>query len=167
MYAIARVGTWNFQALCSDSKALEIGEILTKNHIDIIGDQESWELESSKILVSGYKWIGKPREGIKNKRWEGGVGFLVSESLLDNVTIIEKLNAMKPYGWELGLELAYIYTSDVLIYSPQAMWSIHNCICTDRFNLLEEDICVLQSKGESCFWEILMLGLVKVMLEMM
>ena len=32
-----RIGTWNFQALCNDGKALELGEILHKNHIDIIG----------------------------------------------------------------------------------------------------------------------------------
>ena len=34
-----RIGTWNFQVLCSDRKALEIGEVLSKNHIDIIGVQ--------------------------------------------------------------------------------------------------------------------------------
>ena len=44
-----RIGTWNFQGLCSDRKALEIGEVLSKNHIDVIGGQESWELDSSKI----------------------------------------------------------------------------------------------------------------------
>ena len=70
-----RTGTWNFQGLCSDKNALEIGEVLSKNHIDIIGGQESWELDNSKIYVPGYKWFGKPRESIKGKRGEGGVGF--------------------------------------------------------------------------------------------
>ena len=55
-----RIGTWNFQGLCRDRKALEIGEVLAENHIDIIGGQESWELESSKIIESGCKWFGKP-----------------------------------------------------------------------------------------------------------
>ena len=85
-----RIGTWNFQGLCSDRKALEIGEVLSKNHIDIVGGQESWELDNSKIYVPGYKWFGKPREGIKGKRGEGGVGFLVSELLMEDVTIIKK-----------------------------------------------------------------------------
>ena len=70
-----RIGTWNFQGLCSDRKALEIGAVLAKNHIDMIGGQESWELEHSKIFVPGYKCFGKPRERIKGKRGEGGVGF--------------------------------------------------------------------------------------------
>ena len=32
-----RIGTWNFQGFCSEWKALEIGKVLSKNHIDIIG----------------------------------------------------------------------------------------------------------------------------------
>ena len=62
-----------------------------------VGGQESLELDSSKIFVPGYKWFGKPREGIKLKRGEGGVGFLVSETLLDNGTIIKMLIVMTPY----------------------------------------------------------------------
>ena len=46
-----RIGRWNFRGLCSDRKALEIGEVLAMNHIDIIGGQKSWELNSSKIFV--------------------------------------------------------------------------------------------------------------------
>ena len=63
-----RIGTWNFQGLCNDRKALEIGDVLRKIHVDIIGSQESWELESSKFLcLHAHKWFGKPREGIKGK----------------------------------------------------------------------------------------------------
>ena len=95
-----RIGTWNFQGLCTDRKALEIGKVLSKNHIDIIGGQESWKL---KIIprftcLRGYKWFGKPRESNKGKRGEGGVGFLISEPLLDDVTITKRLTVMKPYG---------------------------------------------------------------------
>ena len=93
-----RIGTRNFQGICSDRKAIETGEVLPKNHVDIIGDQESWELDISKTFVPGYRWFGKPRERIKEKRGECGVGFLVSEPLLDDVTIIKMLNVMNPYG---------------------------------------------------------------------
>ena len=42
-------GTWNFQCLHNDMKALEVGEILHKSYIDIIGGQKSWEVDNSKI----------------------------------------------------------------------------------------------------------------------
>ena len=58
-----RICTWNFQRLCSDRKALGIGEVLSKNHTDIIGSQESWELGNSKIYVPGDEWFGKPMQG--------------------------------------------------------------------------------------------------------
>ena len=35
-----RFGTWNFQGLCSDRKALEIGEVLSKNKSDSIVGEE-------------------------------------------------------------------------------------------------------------------------------
>ena len=44
-----RIGTLNFHGLGDDRKALEVGELLYKNHIDITGGQESWELDNSKI----------------------------------------------------------------------------------------------------------------------
>ena len=47
-----RIGTWNFQGLCIHRKALERGEFLSKNHMDI-GGQESWELDRFKLFVSG------------------------------------------------------------------------------------------------------------------
>ena len=40
-----RSGIWNFKRLCNDRKALEVDDILHKNSIDIIGGQESWELD--------------------------------------------------------------------------------------------------------------------------
>ena len=44
---------------------LGIGEALSKNRIGIVGDQKSWQLDSSKIYIQGYKWFGKPKEGVK------------------------------------------------------------------------------------------------------
>ena len=44
-----------FLGICSDRKALEthvhVGEVSTKNHIDIVGGQESREPDHSKIYV--------------------------------------------------------------------------------------------------------------------
>ena len=42
-------------------------------------------------------WFGKAREDIKSKQREGEVGCLVSDLLMDNVTIQEMLNVMTPY----------------------------------------------------------------------
>ena len=139
-----RIGTWNFQGLCSDRKALEIGEVLSKNRIDIVGGQESWELDNSKIYVPGYKWFGKPREGIKGKRGEGGVGFLVSEFLIDDVTIIKNVKCNETIWLRIRIRSSVdLYIG--CVYMP-TQGSVKQ-ICTDRFNLLEEDICMFQSKG--------------------
>ena len=39
---VLRIGTctWKFQELCSDKRAFEIGEVLSKDHTDIIGGPE-------------------------------------------------------------------------------------------------------------------------------
>ena len=74
-----RVATWNFAGLGSERKHKEIGELLTKNSIDVAG-QESWEREETRIEVEGYKWFGKPRSNQNSRRGEGGVGFLVRDA---------------------------------------------------------------------------------------
>ena len=51
----------------SRKPGLEIDKVLSKNRIDIIGGQKSRELEGSKNFIPGYKWFGKPREGIQGK----------------------------------------------------------------------------------------------------
>ena len=76
---------------------------MSKNHIHIVGGQKNRELDISKINVPGNKWFGKPREGIKGKQGEDGVGFLVSEHLMEDVIISKMVNVMKPYSWELRL----------------------------------------------------------------
>ena len=112
-----RIGTWNFQGFCSDRKALQIGEVLSKNHIDILGGQESWELDNSKIYVPGYKWFGKPREGIKGKRGEGGVGFLVSELLMEDVTIIKNVKCNETIWLRIKI-LSGVDLYIVCVYMP-------------------------------------------------
>ena len=69
-----RIDTWNFQHLCNDRKAIEIGEVLSKNHTDIASGQESRELDHSNY-VPDYNWFGETRKGVKGKRGKGGVGF--------------------------------------------------------------------------------------------
>ena len=132
-----------FSRLCSYRKELEIGEVLSKNHIDIIGGQESWELDRSKIYVPGYKWFGKPRESIKDKRGEGGVSFLVSEPLHNDVTIIRKVKCNETIWLRIRIRQG-VDLFNGCVYLPTQPNVKH--ICTDRFNLLEEDICMFQSK---------------------
>ena len=85
-----RVGTWNFSGLCSSRKQMEVSEVLVQNNIDVLAGQESWEMEGKVFEVKGYKWFGKPRAGVsKSKRGEGGVGFLVRDSVVNGVEIIK------------------------------------------------------------------------------
>ena len=72
-----RVATWNFSGLGSEHKQKEIGELLTKNSIDVVAGQESWEREDTRIEVEGYKWFGKPRSNQNSHRREGR-GWLFS-----------------------------------------------------------------------------------------
>ena len=65
-----RIGTWNFQGLCSVRKASQIGEILSTNGMDILGGQENWELESSKFLclvINGLANLGKELKSSKER----------------------------------------------------------------------------------------------------
>ena len=62
--------------------------MLTKNSIDVVAGQESWEREDTRIEVEGYKWFGKPRSNQNSRRGEGGVGFLVRECLVSDVEFI-------------------------------------------------------------------------------
>ena len=137
--------TWNFQGLCSVRKALEVGEVLSKNHIDIIGGQECWELDtgSSKIHVHGYMLFRKPtcRESIKGKRGEGGVGLLVREYLIDDVT------TMKGVKSNASMWLRVRIRSGVDLYIGCSTQGKVKQICTERFNFLEEDMCMFQWKG--------------------
>ena len=43
-----RVATWIFSGLGSERKQKEIGELLTKNSIDVVASQESWEREDTE-----------------------------------------------------------------------------------------------------------------------
>ena len=43
--------------------------------VDVIGVQESWDLDNSKIYLRGYQWFGNPRKGVEGKRREDVIGF--------------------------------------------------------------------------------------------
>ena len=72
-----RVATWNFSGLGSERRQKEIGELLTKNSIDVLAGQVSWEREDTRIEVEGYKWFGKPPSNHNSCRGEVG-GWLFS-----------------------------------------------------------------------------------------
>ena len=59
--------------------------MLTKNSIDVVAGQESWEREDTRIEVEGF---GKPRSNQNSRKGEGGVGFLVRECLVNEVEFI-------------------------------------------------------------------------------
>ena len=91
-----------------------------------------------------YKWLGKPREGIKGKQGEGEVGFLVGELLKEDVTIIKNIR----FSETIWLRIKNLCGIDLYVgcvYMPTQDNIKH--LCTDRFNLLEEDVCMFQSKG--------------------
>ena len=62
--------------------------MLKVNNIDVVGGQQSWEKEDSRINVDRYKWFGKPRDVQSSQRGEGGVGFLVRDCLVDEVEVV-------------------------------------------------------------------------------
>ena len=69
------VGTCNFSGLCSQHKQKEVSDVLNKLGMDIVAGQESWEKVESSVVVSGYKWYGKPRKVKKNREGKGVLGF--------------------------------------------------------------------------------------------
>ena len=65
----------NFSGLGSERKQREIGELLTKNSIDVVAGQESWEREGTIIEIEGYKWFGKSRSNQNSRGGEEGLVF--------------------------------------------------------------------------------------------
>ena len=77
--------------LCSQRKQKEVSDILKKLGMNIVAGQESWEKVESAVVVSGYKWSGKPRKVKKNARGKRGVGVLVRDCLVEEVEFISKV----------------------------------------------------------------------------
>ena len=141
-----RVGTWNFSGLCSERKQKEVGELLQVNNIDVVAGQESWEKEDSRINVDGYKWFGKPRDVQNSRRWEGGVGFLVRDCLVNEVEFVGEVKYsesvwMKVRG-ERGRAALYIGC----VYMPTD--GSGTATIDDSYNLLKEDVLTFKQKGK-------------------
>ena len=75
---------------------------------------------------------------------EGGVGCLVSELLLDDVTVINNVKSNVTKWLRIKIRSSVdLYIGCVYMTTQGSVKQV----CTDRFNLLEEDICMFQSKG--------------------
>lgn len=69
---------------------MEIVEQIEIADLDVVGIQESWELQNTDIgsKIGTNRWIGKARKVLNlKKRGEGGVGFLIEEHLFEVVKI--------------------------------------------------------------------------------
>ena len=81
-----RIGTWHFQGILHDRKALKIGEIISNKFISILKGQESWELQKSEIhllVINGLVNLGRMLK-VRDERWGR---FVEGEHLADDVTI--------------------------------------------------------------------------------
>ena len=158
-----RVATWNFSGLCSKQK--EVGEYLAKNDIDVVAGQESWEKEDSRINVDGYKWFEKPRSSQTSQRGEGGVGFLVRESLVSEVEFISQVKFDESLLFKLRGERGRgaLFVGCVYMTTDSASVSfLEEC-----YSKLKEDVLSFREKGKVVLLGDLMLGLAKLLIEMM
>ena len=72
------------------------------------------------------------------------MGILVSETLLDDVTIIKNVKCSETIWLRIRIRTGVdLYIG--CVYVP-AQGNVKH-ICSDRFNLLEEDICMFHAKG--------------------
>ena len=126
----------------SERKQKEIGELLTKNSIDVVAGQESWEREDTRIEVEGYKWFGKPRSNQNSRRGEGGVGFLVCECLVSEVEFItsEESVWMKVRG---GRGRSALYVGCVYMPTDSTSVAAVDAGCVR----LKEDVLSFRQKG--------------------
>ena len=139
-----RVATRNFSGLGSERKQEEIGELLTKNSIDVDG-QESSEREDTRIEVEGYKWFGKPRSNQNSRRGEGGVGILVRECVISEVEFITSVEyeecVNESTGWE-GRSALYVGC----VYMPTDSTSV--AAVDAGYVRLKEDVLTFRQKGK-------------------
>ena len=65
--------------------------MLAKHNLDVVAGHESWQKEETRMDVEGYKWFEKPRINQNSPRGEGGVVFLVRDSLVNEVEFINNV----------------------------------------------------------------------------
>ena len=141
-----RVATWNFSGLGSEHKQKEIRELLTKNSIDVVAGQESWEREDTRIEVEGYKWFGKPRSNQNSRRGEGGVGFLVRECLVSEVEFITSVEYEESVWMKVrgGRGRSALYVG--CVYMPTDSTSV--AAVDAGYVRLKEDVLSFRLKGK-------------------
>ena len=130
----------------SERKQKEIGELLTKNSIDVVAGQESWEREDTRIEVDGYKWFGKPRSNQNSRRGEGGVGFLVRECLVSEVEFITSVEYEESVWMKVrgGRGRSDLYVG--CVYMPTDSTSV--AAVDAGYVRLKEDVLSFRQKGK-------------------
>ena len=141
-----RIATWNFSGLGSESKQKEIGELLTKNSIDVVAGQESWEREDTRIEVEGYKWFGKPRSNQNSRRGEGGVGFLVRECLVSEVEFITRVEYEESVWMKVRSGRGMSALCVGCVYMPTDSTSV--AAVDAGYVRLKEDVVSFRQKGK-------------------
>nr|XP_026499445.1 uncharacterized protein LOC113403192 [Vanessa tameamea] len=88
------LATYNTRTLRTDEKIVELEQVLSKMHWDIIGLSEvRREGEDSIILKSGNIFYFREGDHLSLD----GVGFIVHKSLVNNVVKIESVSTSVPY----------------------------------------------------------------------
>ena len=116
--------------------------MLACNSIDIV---ESWVKEDSRIAVDGYKWFGKPRTSQRSQRGEGGVGFLVRESLVSEVEFITKVAYEESVWMKVQGERGRLALYIGCVYMPTNSTSV--AMLDTCYERLKEDILSFREKG--------------------
>ncbi|XP_045492403.1 craniofacial development protein 2-like [Colias croceus] len=110
--------TYNARTLRTDEKIVELEEELSKLRWDVIGLSEvRREREDTITLTSGNLFFY--REG--DQQSQGGVGFIVHKSLVNNIVSIESVSSRVAY---LILRISQRYSLKVIqVYAPTSAHS--------------------------------------------
>nr|XP_037868983.1 craniofacial development protein 2-like [Bombyx mori] len=105
--------TYNVRTLRLDEKLIELEEEMNKLRWDVIGLSEiRREGEDTKTLQSGHLFYY--REG--EQKSQGGVGFIVHKSLINNIVAIESVSSRVVY---LVLKISKRYSLKIVqVYAP-------------------------------------------------
>ena len=134
------VGTWNVEGLTSARKQLELASVLHAASVHIVAVQESHERVDTCIDVPRYRWFGRPRQ----QRRKGGVGFLVLESLVPEIEVIEDAThpesmwlRVRGYRGQQDLFLGCVYMAPVVAATMDR-----------HYEALVQDVAAFQRKGQ-------------------
>lgn len=149
-----RILSWNINGINDKLKDKEIQNMLFKKN-DIIILSETHEYKNIKVNynIPGFEYFPFARSFVHKKApWpSGGIGIFVRMDLLNGIE--------KPYSHDesivwLRLKSSFFgWNEDVLIasvyFSPANSTYVNNAnICTDYFNILNDEICKHKGKGK-------------------